>query len=263
MGSGVFQRVWMVFKLIDDIGLLNFVFPLKFFKLDLIFEFKNIIWLVLGKTAIIWVSDAHDEMKPILIKESIDQLFQENELIVSPALTDVEGWTVLSADVLGRQFFADELNFVLVFFLAPFCFRHFYKDWQVLAFGYSITLGINFESPLDSIKDKWVWVDNTSCTEWKIMQSVLKVIVVGEKLLDGFEGFFDLERFWGFACLNCERCKDLIGVFDQFKSGLALNFLTNSVPVKFIELNFGVILFLHFFEKDSLGRDFFLKLFHE
>lgn len=95
------------------------------------------------------------------------------------------------------------------------------------------------------------------------MQSVLKVIVVGEKLLDGFEGFFDLERFWGFACLNCERCKDLIGVFDQFKSGLALNFLTNSVPVKFIELNFGVILFLHFFEKDSFARDFFLKLLHQ
>lgn len=33
----------MVLKLIDDVGLLNLVFPLKFFKLDLIFEFKNVI----------------------------------------------------------------------------------------------------------------------------------------------------------------------------------------------------------------------------
>jgi hypothetical protein len=36
------------------------------------------------------------------------------------------------------------------------------------------------------------------------MQSVLKVVVIWEELFDGFEGFFNLERFRGFTCLNRE-----------------------------------------------------------
>ncbi len=58
----VFKSVRMVLELIDDIGLLNFVLPFEFLEFYLIFEFKDVIGLILGEAAIIWVSDAHDEM---------------------------------------------------------------------------------------------------------------------------------------------------------------------------------------------------------
>jgi hypothetical protein len=47
VGSGGFKRVRMIFKLINDISLLDLIFPLKFLELDLIFEFKDVIRLVL------------------------------------------------------------------------------------------------------------------------------------------------------------------------------------------------------------------------
>lgn len=55
----------------------------------------------------------------------------------------------------------------------------------------------------------------------------------------------------------------MIRVLDKFESGFELNFLTDSISIKFIEINFCVVFLLHFFEKLGLGSDFFLKLFNE
>lgn len=120
---------------------------------ELVLQILDVLLLFSHQGAIGAIPDADLEGKGVVLDVLLDcELVEGLELVVAPALTDLEGRAVLSLDrQLGVQG-VQQLDPVLVFVLTDQTFRHLHKHRNVLVSCQTVSMRVDLQPPLDPVE---------------------------------------------------------------------------------------------------------------
>jgi hypothetical protein len=89
------------------------------------------------------------------------QLIEWLKLIISPALSNIEGWRVLSSYRESGINKIDQLNTILIFILIRQSLCHLHKNREIFLSSKPVSLRVNLQFPLYSINNLPFGIYNT------------------------------------------------------------------------------------------------------